>query len=741
MKTALISMVRNEIDIIDVWIQHQLAFHDFIFCVDHRSDDGTGNYLIEVSKKFPSLQVFHYKERSYDQDHVFKHMRNLAVSETDAEWLFFLDADEFLPYRNQEEFKEAISSVQSYDVLTFPWRNGVPIAPVVKGLEFSGFRQTRPSEIGKIVIRRNIAADDNYYVPKGAHKLQHRVMGTINGFDFNEVHHLPCRSIDQICAKILNGCLSYLHDPHYDGRQGRHWFDILNQLLTKDVTWDDAHAFVYNYGEKDTNLAGRLNQSRVDNNYFEAHDYRFAGLESSDLSLFRSLPPARPWGPTKDVSHKNVLGTIRRSGHFGRLLEEIMNLDSRGIVERGPLQTVMDENVIRHSRDFESKRFLPLTDEPSEPLSVDDLIDALQPAFWRIKHVAATAWGEHIPFIFWLFALIRPRRFVELGVHSGASFLAACQTVDGLGIGCECVAIDNWIGDCHAGKHEQRIFSDSRDSLTHSYKDFAGYIRTDFDQAAKNFSEKSIDLLHIDGFHTAAAIRNDFGTWIHKLPDQGVILFHDINEFREDFGVWRFWRKIQEEYPSIEFGHEHGLGVLLVGQEGAFRKDVRNMPQGLTSNSANEVLQVLFGNIGRLSWQRVTTEQQLANIKQQLTNTEQQLADTEQQLADTKNHNVAPAIREAADQQRQRAYGALLQQCRLTRVPLLGRSAHWRRAIIKRKTAFLESSGLFDAEWYLRQNIDVAEAGVDPLEHYIEHGFDEGRTPNALVGKAYEAAC
>ena len=172
------------------------------------------------------------------------------------------------------------------------------------------------------------------------------------------------------------------------------------------------------------------------------------------------------------------------------------------------------------------------------------------------------------------------------------------------------------------------------------------------------------------------------------------------------------------------------------------------MPQGLTSNSANEVLQVLFGNIGRLSWQRVTTEQQLANIKQQLTNTEQQLADTEQQLAgteqqlaDTKKHNVAPAIREAADQQRQRAYGALLQQCRLTRVPLLGRSAHWRRAIIKRKTAFLESSGLFDAEWYLRQNIDVAEAGVDPLEHYIEHGFDEGRTPNALVGKAYEAAC
>ena len=165
------------------------------------------------------------------------------------------------------------------------------------------------------------------------------------------------------------------------------------------------------------------------------------------------------------------------------------------------------------------------------------------------------------------------------------------------------------------------------------------------------------------------------------------------------------------------------------------------MPQGLTSNSANEVLQVLFGNIGRLSWQRVTTEQQLANIKQQLTNTEQQLADTEQQLADTKTIMLPQRSVKPADQQRQRAYGALLQQCRLTRVPLLGRSAHWRRAIIKRKNSFPGELWPFDAEWYLRQNIDVAEAGVDPLEHYIEHGFDEGRTPNALVGKAYEAAC
>ena len=35
----------------------------------------------------------------------------------------------------------------------------------------------------------------------------------------------------------------------------------------------------------------------------------------------------------------------------------------------------------------------------------------------------------------------------------------------------------------------------------------------------------------------------------------------------------------------------------------------------------------------------------------------------------------------------------------------------------------------FDAGFYLRENPDVAEAGMDPVEHYLVRGFSEGRTP------------
>ena len=41
----------------------------------------------------------------------------------------------------------------------------------------------------------------------------------------------------------------------------------------------------------------------------------------------------------------------------------------------------------------------------------------------------------------------------------------------------------------------------------------------------------------------------------------------------------------------------------------------------------------------------------------------------------------------------------------------------------------IAASGLFDGEWYLRHYRDIAEAGIDPLLHYVTLGAAEGRQP------------
>ena len=53
----------------------------------------------------------------------------------------------------------------------------------------------------------------------------------------------------------------------------------------------------------------------------------------------------------------------------------------------------------------------------------------------------------------------------------------------------------------------------------------------------------------------------------------------------------------------------------------------------------------------------------------------------------------------------------------------------------------LSRSGLMDAQWYRRRHDDVAQTGADPVLHYLEHGWREGRRPGpAFDGAAYLAA-
>ncbi|ANI59154.1 MULTISPECIES: glycosyltransferase family 4 protein [unclassified Pseudomonas] len=49
----------------------------------------------------------------------------------------------------------------------------------------------------------------------------------------------------------------------------------------------------------------------------------------------------------------------------------------------------------------------------------------------------------------------------------------------------------------------------------------------------------------------------------------------------------------------------------------------------------------------------------------------------------------------------------------------------------------LDLSGLFDREWYLATNTDIAASGADPIAHYLEHGWKEGRNPSAFFDGAW----
>jgi hypothetical protein len=187
--------------------------------------------------------------------------------------------------------------------------------------------------------------------------------------------------------------------------------------------------------------------------------------------------------------------------------------------------------------------------------------------FMTPQSTPESAWLGHIPFAGWLVEELQPRVFVELGTHRGASYLAFCQAIQRIALQAKCFAVDSWEGDEHAGEYGQEIYLKLLDFHQRNYADFSRLMKMQFDEAVEYFEDQSIDLLHIDGLHTYEAVRNDFETWLPKLSTQAVVLFHDVNVREREFGVWRYWNELKERYPSFEFTHTHGLGVLLVGSE------------------------------------------------------------------------------------------------------------------------------------------------------------------------------
>ncbi|WP_240763137.1 class I SAM-dependent methyltransferase [Paenibacillus thalictri] len=176
--------------------------------------------------------------------------------------------------------------------------------------------------------------------------------------------------------------------------------------------------------------------------------------------------------------------------------------------------------------------------------------------------VQRSAWVGHRYFAYDLIRNVKPRVVVELGTHMGLSFFSFCQAVVDCSTGTKCYAVDSWVGDSHTGGYEEAVYETVSRVAKAYYAPAAELLRGTFDEALSQFADQSVDVLHIDGYHTYEAAAHDFYTWLPKMADNGIVLFHDINVRIGNFGVYRLWEELRRQYPGLAFDQSHGLGVL-----------------------------------------------------------------------------------------------------------------------------------------------------------------------------------
>lgn len=216
--------------------------------------------------------------------------------------------------------------------------------------------------------------------------------------------------------------------------------------------------------------------------------------------------------------------------------------------------------------------------------------------FLRPLRVVPSGWLGHVPFGAWLVAAQEPSILVELGSHTGMSYAAFCQAIAAERLGTKCFAVDTWQGDEHAGFYGDDVFNELNAYNQMHYAGFSRLLRMTFDEAAGYFGDGSVDLLHIDGLHTYDAVKHDFETWLPKLSDRAIVLFHDTNIRERGFGVWEYWSEISKAYPSFEFDHSAGLGVLGVGKN--LPEEVASLFTASASANQTRAVKQVFSALG-----------------------------------------------------------------------------------------------------------------------------------------------
>ena len=218
-----------------------------------------------------------------------------------------------------------------------------------------------------------------------------------------------------------------------------------------------------------------------------------------------------------------------------------------------PQQSSASAHIARGITAFNWTRTLEVLSDPS-----------LDPLFWRAERLGSpSAWWAHVPFAHWIVCATAPRLLVELGTHTGVSYAAFCQAVLREGLATLCRAVGTWRGDQRVGTYSDEALEELRRFHDERFGAFSTILQCTFDDALESIEGGSVDLLHVNGLHTYEAVRHNFESWLPKLSSQAVVMFHDINER----GVRRFWAELTQRYPTFEFLHGQGLGVLAAGEQ------------------------------------------------------------------------------------------------------------------------------------------------------------------------------
>lgn len=270
MKFIVTVMVRDEVDIVALMIEHHLGQGaDLIIATDNGSVDGTADVLQRYAD-LGVLELHHDPVFRKQQHAVVTGMARRAFTEHDADWVINADADEFwVPCDRRLTLRAALEAIPaSLDSFTVPVTNLVgPPAMQGSGVDRALWRDQRtPEQLHEVGIFAQPTGDAVHRgdpaieVSQGNHYVSLPSNGQPDDAFALEVLHLPWRSWLQYERRVVNTGRSYEANPNLEPSKNHHgmadyrrhragrlrYAFLLRLPLEKELVGGDADgAFVY----------------------------------------------------------------------------------------------------------------------------------------------------------------------------------------------------------------------------------------------------------------------------------------------------------------------------------------------------------------------------------------------------------------------------------------------------------------------------------------------------------------
>ncbi|OBG62545.1 hypothetical protein A5703_20825 [Mycobacterium sp. E188] len=234
-----IAMVKNEADVIEAFVRHNLCFMDALAIVDNDSVDDTRQILVELQREGLPIILFDDPIVGHFQAEIVTGVYRRVVPKFRPLFVFLLDADEFIVAPSRDALYGQLRAMRPGTQAQYRWRTYIPAPSGPDGnasdpLRSITYRRAEERAWWKPIIVTKPKMDKKLRIKQGNHGATYRgrSLRKVKLTDVT-IAHFPVRSVDQFTSKILVGWIANLERNRYrlDFAHGIHWKVVYDRII------------------------------------------------------------------------------------------------------------------------------------------------------------------------------------------------------------------------------------------------------------------------------------------------------------------------------------------------------------------------------------------------------------------------------------------------------------------------------------------------------------------------------